>query len=57
MMNNRLTIRQLTPGHILTSRICLASGIALLLLGLLRGEARLVLQRAIQICLGCIGIG
>lgn len=29
----------------------------LLIVGLLRGEARLLLQRAVQICLGCIGIG
>ncbi|MDW7657965.1 MAG: CD1871A family CXXC motif-containing protein [Bacillota bacterium] len=57
MINHKMTIRQLSPEHILTRRFVMASGVALLLIGLLRGEARLVLQRAIQICLGCIGIG
>jgi hypothetical protein len=57
MINHKMTIRQLSHEHILTRRFVMASGVALLLIGLLRGEARLVLQRAIQICLGCIGIG
>ena len=32
-------------------------GIVLLAFGLLRGEAYQVWLRAVQICLGCIGIG
>lgn len=32
-------------------------GIALMLFGLLRQEAMLVLEKAITICLQCIGIG
>jgi hypothetical protein len=32
-------------------------GLILFGIGLLRQETLLVLQRAIQICLGCIGIG
>jgi hypothetical protein len=37
--------------------LLLAAGLALLVAGLLRGEAAYVLRRAIIICLGCIGIG
>ncbi len=37
--------------------IVAAAGLILMLAGLLRGEAVVVLRRAILICLGCIGIG
>ena len=33
------------------------SGFALLLIGLYRGEVGVVLQKAINVCLECIGIG
>ena len=33
------------------------AALVLLLIGLLRDETRFVWQRAVQICLGCIGIG
>jgi hypothetical protein len=56
-MNRRAVIRQMTTGQVQLRRLILAVGLVLLLTGLLRGEARLVLLRAIQICLGCIGIG
>lgn len=32
-------------------------GIALLSFGIMRGEQRVVLQKAIRICLECVGIG
>lgn len=34
-----------------------AAGVALMLFGAWRGEMRVVLQKAINICLECIGIG
>jgi hypothetical protein len=37
--------------------LLLLAGITLMLFGLFRGEAVLVLQKAITICLQCIGIG
>jgi hypothetical protein len=37
--------------------LSLAVGLIMVLAGLLRDEARFVWLRAIQICLGCIGIG
>jgi len=33
------------------------AGVAMLLLGILRGEWRTVWEKAINICLECIGIG
>ena len=35
----------------------LVAGVCMMILGLLRGEAQEILQKAIVICLECIGIG
>lgn len=32
-------------------------GIAMIILGVLRGEAETVFQKAVRICMECIGIG
>ncbi len=49
---------KLQMNHINSLRFALlATSIALIILGVLRGEARTVLQKAILICLECIGIG
>jgi hypothetical protein len=37
--------------------LLLGVGLALLLVGVMRGEAAIVLAKAIRICLECIGIG
>ncbi len=35
----------------------LIASVTLIVLGIFRGEARIVLQKAVLICLECIGIG
>jgi len=37
--------------------LLLAAGVAMMVAGLMRGEAQEVLQKAILVCLECIGIG
>lgn len=37
--------------------IGVACGIALMLIGIVRGEVAVVLKKAVNICLECIGIG
>ena len=39
------------------SLILLAVGIAFIVIGAIRGEADAVLQKAIMICMECIGLG
>jgi len=39
------------------SFIILALGVIAALFGLYRGEAALVMQKAVRVCLECIGIG
>ncbi len=41
----------------LISYSLLVASIVLVILGIMRGEARTVLQKAVIICLECIGIG
>lgn len=48
-MNKRTIIILRTAG--------LVTGAAFVVIGLLRGEAGVVLQKAVRICLECIGIG
>ena len=42
----------------LTASACvLGIGVLFIILGILRGEAQVVLEKAIRICMECIGIG
>ena len=41
----------------LISLILLAAGVIMVLFGVLRGEAGIVLAKAIRLCLECVGIG
>lgn len=42
---------------LLISVFALAAGVIMLAAGVLRGEARAVMEKAVVICLECIGIG
>lgn len=37
--------------------VLLIAGIAMVFVGVARGEAAIVLGKAVRLCLGCIGIG
>ena len=41
----------------LTSLILLCMGIAMIYVGVYRGEALVVMNKAIKVCMECIGIG
>ena len=43
--------------RILIPAVLLALGIALMVFGIVRGEAFTVFQKAVRICLECIGVG
>lgn len=46
-----------TPLRLTLSAVVLSAGIALMLLGILRGEPESILRKAVFVCLECIGIG
>ena len=43
--------------RIIISCTLLITGITMMLLGILRGEAETVFEKAIRVCMECIGIG
>lgn len=46
-----------TRGILLIRGVLLAAAVVMIVAGLANGEARTVLQKAVNICLECIGIG
>lgn len=56
-MQKEKEIRQITAAAKKFRWLVLAAGLCLVLAGVWRQEYSMVLARAIQICLGCIGIG
>lgn len=46
-----------TKKILLTRLALLALGAGLMVFGIIRGEAAVVLQKAVSICMECIGIG
>ncbi|MBD5560411.1 MAG: hypothetical protein HDQ87_08685 [Clostridia bacterium] len=43
--------------RIFAAWVIIAAGAACMVLGALRGEVRIILMKAVNICLECIGIG
>ena len=56
MINNKAECRIKKPLIIIPIVILLA-GILMMVFGILRGELQMIYQKAIRICLECIGIG
>lgn len=42
---------------LIVSSLVLLAGVALMIAGIFRGEAQTVFEKAIRICMECIGIG
>ena len=57
MSNNEMTTTNKKPVKVVIPAVILFAGIIMMFFGILRGEPQMIFQKAIRICLECIGIG
>ena len=57
MINDKAECRNKKPVKIVIPAVILVAGIVMMFFGILRGEPQMIFQKAIRICLECIGIG
>jgi hypothetical protein len=57
MINDKAEGKKKEPVKIVIPAVILLAGIVMLFFGILRGEPQMIFQKAIRICLECIGIG
>jgi len=57
MSDKDMTITNKKSAKIIIPAVILLAGIIMMFFGIWRGEPQIILQKAIRVCLECIGIG